>query len=164
MIEVNENLLLLTTVLTAFAALSQIAVSLFVILWARNSSKEMMTLVREAYGSLRKVEGLTASKREQIAKQYDRIIDNLTSRLPITIASHASHTIFEAERRILTRLAELEPNLKNDEKSKEKMEDLIRTMENLEETIVALTAESVRKVLVETRADILTDQEISLAA
>lgn len=164
MIEVNENLLLLTTILTAGAAVLQISVSIFVLLWARSSSKEMTHLVREAYGSLRKVEGLTASKREQIAKQYDKIIDSLTTRLPITIASHASQTIYEAEKRILARLAELEPNLKDDEKGRQKMDDLIRTMENLEETIVALTAESVRKVLVETRADILTDQEISLAA
>jgi hypothetical protein len=39
------------------------------------------------------------------------------------------------------------------------MEDLIRSMEDLEHTIVSLTAESVRKVLLDSRGEFLNEDE-----
>ena len=125
--------------------------------------KETSELLKETHGCMRKIEGLTASRREAFVKQYEKLHEQLTTRVPITVASHASTSIFEAEKKILTRLAELEPQMKADPVSLRKFDDLIRTMEDLEQTIVTLTAESVKKVLHDSRGDFLAEEE-SLAA
>lgn len=113
------------------------------------------------FGLVRRIEALTSNRRELMVKQFDRMLANLSTRLPSTIAAQASQRIFETESKILTRLAELEPNLKKDEISRRKMDDLIRSMEGLEQTIVALTAEAVRKVMVESRSDLLDAENYS---
>lgn len=112
---------------------------------------------------MRKIEGLTASRREAFVKQYEKLHDQLTTRVPITVATQASSSILDAEKKILTRLAELEPQMKADPVSLKKFDELIRTMEDLEHTIVTLTAESVKKVLRDNRGDFLMDEE-NLAA
>ena len=129
----------------------------------RASQRERLLLNREIYGMLKKIEGLTATKREQVMKHYDKMLESLAVRLPATVAAHASQTIFETESKILSRLAELEPNLRGDEVSKRRMNELIKTMENLENTIVCLTSDTVKKVMLESRRDVLEDSD-SLAA
>ncbi|MCB0311344.1 MAG: hypothetical protein KDD42_08915 [Bdellovibrionales bacterium] len=134
----------------------QIGLAIYMVAALRISRREVASLNKEMFGLLRKLEGLTSSKREQMLKHYDRILESVANRLPTTIAAHTSETIFEAESKILARLAELEPRLKDgDETSRQKMDDLIRTMEGLEQTIVALTADTVRKIMVDSRKNLL---------
>jgi hypothetical protein len=129
----------------------------FLALSFRLLRKEMSDLLKETHGCVKKIEGLTSSRRELMQKQYEKILAELTARLPVTIASHASQSILETEKKILARLAELEPIL--DTSGQKKMEDLIRSMEDLEHTIVSLTAESVRKVLLDSRGEFLNEDE-----
>jgi len=133
----------------------------------RSSSKERAVLNKEMFGLLRKIEGLTSSRREQMLKHYDKILANLSTRLPTTIAAQASTMIFETESKILARLAELEPQLNKNGSDKRKMDELIQSMENLEQTIIALTSETVRKVMVDSRRTLLDDEnmnDVSIAA
>ena len=50
--------------------------------------------------------------------------------------------MFETEQRIPARLAELEPNLKSCPEARDKMEDLIRAIENLEDGMVVIAADA----------------------
>ena len=165
--EIGNSSISLVSALMGGLALLQLLLACYMLASLRIAARERALMNKEMFGLLRKLEGLTATKREQILKHYDKILENLTMRLPPTIAAHASSTIFEAESRILARLAELEPNVKQDEASRRKMDELIKSMENLEQTIVALTAETVRKVMVESRSNLLeedTFRDVSLAA
>lgn len=143
----------------AFAALFvlQSCLAVYLLSSLRNARKERAALHREMYGLVRKLEGLTSGKREQMAKQFDKILSELSLRLPPTIAAQAGQTIFETESRILSRLAELEPDLKNDEQSREKMDDLIKSMESLETTIVTVTADTVQNIMAANRQAIFED-------
>lgn len=163
---ISQNLLLGLTVLGALFAF-QFIVAIYMAICLRASAKERTSLNKEMFGLVKRIEALTSNRREQMLKHYDRILSNLATRLPSTIAAQASQRIFETESKILARLAELEPNLKQDDQSRRKMDELIRSMENLEQTIVALTAEAVRKVMVDSRSDLLDDEkfsDISIAA
>ena len=140
----------------------QLGICIYMSITLRIASKERAEVNKEIFGLTKKIEGLTSSKREQILKSYDKILENLSARLPITIASQTSNLIFEAESKILCRLAELEPNLKENEEGKKKMDELIKSMEGLEQTLVSLTTDAVKKVFVESRTTLLDEQEFSL--
>jgi uncharacterized protein YoxC len=165
-IEIPQNYLILAGITLAIALVFQILLALAMTAAAKSAARERSEFHREMFGLLKKLEGLTANKREQILKHYDTILENLSNRLPPTIAAQASKVILDTESRILSRLAELEPNLMEDESSRRKMDELIKSMENLEETIVGLTAQTVRSVLVDSRRNLLDDGKYdeSLAA
>ena len=166
MIEIPQNFLMIAGVTLAVALVFQVLLALAMISSARSAARERSEYHREMFGLLRKLEGLTANKREQMLKHYDTILETLTTRLPPTIAAQASRVILDTESRILSRLAELEPNLMKDEGSRRKMDELIKSMENLEETVVGLTAQTVRSVLIDSRRNLLDDGKYddSLAA
>ena len=159
MFEINQNFIVIGLCGLLALGIFQLLISVILISSVKNLNKETHALLREAYGCLRKIEGLTSSKREQYQRQYDKIMEQLTARLPVVIASHASASIFETEKKILTRLAELEPNLKNDLPAQRKLNELIKSMEDLEQTVVNLTAESVRKVLSDSKGEFFTDDD-----
>ncbi len=146
---INE-LLALSFILNVFAAFCV----LFVL---RSASKERQQMNKEMFGILRKIEGLTSHRREQMLKQYDKILDTLSTRLPPTLAAEAGKLIFEMESRILSRLAELEPNLKHDKDAKRKLNELICQMEQLEKTVVNLTSDTVHSVLAERRSELFRE-------
>ncbi|MBN8548378.1 MAG: hypothetical protein J0M12_03565 [Deltaproteobacteria bacterium] len=149
-----------TILLCGFTLIAMLhcAVSLFVYYSLRAANREREITSKELFGLMKKIEGLTASRREHLLKEYDKILENLTHRLPPIIAAQASESIIETESRILTRLAELEPNLKKDDISFKKMDELIQSMEKLEQTLVTSTAETVERVLVESRTVLLEQQ------
>ncbi len=146
--------------LTALASF-QFLLAIYMAVTMRIASKERALLNREMFGMVKKLEGLTAHRREIVLRHYDRILEVLSQRLPPAIAEQTSRMIFETESRILTRLAELEPSLREDEDGREKMDALIQTMESLEQTIVSLTADTVTKVMVEGRKNFLEDDAFS---
>ena len=154
------------TVIT-LACIVQLFTSLYMALSLRSASRERNSLNKEMFGLVKRIEAMTSSRREQMLKHYDKILSNLAMRLPPTIAAQASQTIFETESKILARLAELEPALQNDEIGKRKMEELIKSMESLEQTVVTITSEAVRKVMLESRSDLMEEDrfiEKSMAA
>lgn len=159
MFEINQNLIVIGMCGLIALSIFQLLISIILVSSVKNLNKETHALLREAFGCLRKIEGLTASRREQLQRQYDKIMEQLTARLPVIIASQASASIFETEKKILTRLAELEPNLKNDVTAQRKLNELIKSMEDLEQTVVNLTSESVRKVLADSKGDFFPDDE-----
>lgn len=145
----------------------QLVLSIIMLIGLRTSSRERALLNREMFGLVRKLEGLTASRREQMVRHYDRMLEGLMKRLPPTIAAQTGQVIFDTESKILSRLAELEPSLKADEDGRRKMDELIKSMENLDSTIVSCAADTVKTVMAESRRSLLEDEsmdDISLAA
>lgn len=135
-------------------------VTIVVMVSLRAASRERHYLHREMFGILKKIEGLTATKKEQIQRAYDILIAELSTKLPPTLEISTSNAIFETESKILTRLAELEPNLKRDKAGQEKMDDLIKSMERLEQVVVTSVSETVKRVMEEGRRDIFDDESI----
>ena len=145
----------------------QLILATVVLVSLRSAARERMQLNKEMFGLVKRIEGLTAHKRELMLKHYDGMLETLAARLPPTLAAHTSQAIIDTESKILQRLAELEPNLKNDEASRRKMDELIRSMEGLEKTIVALAADTVQRVMAEGRRNLLDEQrgtDFSIAA
>lgn len=159
MINVNEINLVATLCIVIGCALVELLVALYMFLSLRGASKENAQLNKEMFGLLKKIEGLTATRREQMLRAYDQVLEQLANRLPPTIAAQAGTLIFETESKILTRLAELEPLIKKDDLSRRKMDELIKSMENLEKTIIVLTADTVRNVMMENRHSLFEDRE-----
>ncbi len=141
------------------ACVIQLFTSIYMGLSLRSASRERNALNKEMFGLVKRIEALTSSRREQMLKHYDKILLSLSNRLPTTIAAQASHTIFETESKILSRLAELEPSLKTDDHTKRKMDELIKSMENLEQTVITITSEAVRKVMLESRNDLIQEEK-----
>lgn len=136
----------------------QLLLSVYMLITIRLASRERSQLNREMFGLLKKIEGLTAHKREAMLKHYDGILEDLSRRLPPTVAAEAGQMIFDMESKILSRLAELEPDLKSDESGLKKMDSLIRSMEGLESTLVALTADTVRNVMISRRSELFEEE------
>ncbi|MDC0358241.1 hypothetical protein OAO01_05435 [Oligoflexia bacterium] len=157
MIDFTNNTVLIIGIVLGVAALAQFALSLYMGASLRIASRDRANLTKEMFGLVRKIEGLTSNRREQMLKHYDTILEELSTRLPPTIASEAGQMIFEMESNILSRLAELEPNLREDEASLKKMDSLIKSMEGLEATLVSLTANTVRNVMASRRRDLFHD-------
>ena len=142
--------------LMAVAAV-QLIVALYMFFSMRAASRERAALSKEMFGLMKKIEGLTARRREQALVQFDRVLDALSVRLPTAIASKVSDLVFETERQILSRLAEIEPSLKDNAGDREKMEELICSMEKLEETVVAITSDSVQQVMMDSRRSLFQE-------
>jgi len=147
----SEYLIPIAAALVGSLVIFQCLVCVYVFLINKRMSEQLSETSRELFGLMRKIEGLTSHKREQMLLHYDTMVQTLATRLPATIAAKAGEAIFEAERHILSRLAELEPNLHDDQLSKQRMDELIKNMERLEQTVVALTAETVQQVMLENR-------------
>ena len=155
----QEQIIFFVGLSGALSLLLQVFLVLAVAIIMRAHSRERACMEREMFGLLRKLEGLTATKREQILRHYDSMLDTLSIRIPPAVAAQASKLVIDTESRILTRLAELEPNLKGDEESRRKMDELIKQMEHLEETIVATASDAVRSVMIDSRRS-LFDEEL----
>lgn len=129
----------------------QLLISTYLLLAYRRANREQSRVERELFGLVKKLEGLTASRREHMLKHYDQMLEQLEARIPSAVAARAGELIFDTESRILNRLAELDPILKSDEEGKKKLNELIVTMESLEDTVVTTASDAVRKVIVENR-------------
>lgn len=125
----------------------------------KKSSIESTRINRETFGLLKKVEGLVARKQERLTREYDQLLEKMATQVPIIVAREAGKEVFEAEKYVLTRLAELEPALSEDAISLQKMETIIKTMEGLENVVIQSTARAVESILVEKRKS-LFDQEV----
>lgn len=141
---------------------TQIFFTFYLFRFIRQARLDRNAIHKEIFGLVRKLEGLTSSKREQMLQHYDTILDDLTHRLPPTIAAEAGNIIFETESKILSRLAEIEPSLREDERAQEKMDQLIKSMENLEGTIVKLTADAVENVFAESRKNLFEEHDMTI--
>ncbi len=159
MTELTNHLTYIIAGVVGCVVLTQLFFTLYLFKALRDSNRERSKLHTDMFGLLRKIEGLTSSKREQMLKHYDAILEDLTHRLPPAIAAQAGEVIFDTESKILSRLAELEPNLKEDAQGMEKMDQLIKSMENLETTIVRLTADAVQNIFTESRKSLFEENE-----
>lgn len=133
-------------------------VLLFALLSLSRLRSESLKLNRETFGLLKKVEGLTAQKHHLLAKQFDDLIEKMANQVPVIVGKEATSHLFEIERQIITRLAELEPNLKTDPKAIAHMEEVLRKVELLEEEVIRSTSKAVEKILVEKRKTLFQPQ------
>lgn len=151
----------ITIAATGFFILQSLAL-ICLLIYLRVSARERTLVHRELFGILKKIEGLNAHKRDWMTKQFDGMIQTMAGRLPGAIAARTGNEVFEMEKKILTRLAELEPDLKSNEKSREKMNEIIKDMESLENTVISLTNTTVREVMEESRQSIF-DESVPLS-
>lgn len=167
MLEISSYINVATVVALLFCLGFQLLMIIFLTFALRAANRERAELHRQMFGVLKKIEGLTANKREQMLKHYDQMLEELSLRLPPTIAAQASQSIFEAESKILKRLAELENQPKHDQERQQKMDELLKTMEQLEHSLVTLTADTVQTVMTDSRKTLLSNEsfiEKTLAA
>ena len=136
--------------------LLQAILSVYMTIVLMVSSRDRKQLNRETFGLLKKIEGLTAEKQQQFRNQYARAIAGLQDRLPIAIATQVGERIYQTESAILRHLAELEPNVDNPD-AKRRFDELIKSMESLEENLIRVTAQTVHTLL-EENADSLTSE------
>ncbi|MEZ4754962.1 MAG: hypothetical protein R3A13_11770 [Bdellovibrionota bacterium] len=144
-------------ILVAFAVVTTIQILVFACMMRvlGKAQKERSETHREIFGLVRKIEGYTAHRREQMLKHYDGVIEKLAHQIPTAIAAEAGTVIFETESKILQRLAEIEPNLKEDETARKRLDDLITNMENLEHTLITLTSDAVQKIMLDGRQTLI---------
>jgi hypothetical protein len=153
----QEQIIFFIGVSGGVSLLLQVLLALAVIYLTRAHTRDRAELEREMFGLLRKLEGLTASKREQILRHYDSMLETLATRLPPAVAAQTSKLVVETESRIITRLAELEPDLKSNSESQKKMDELIKQLEHLEETLVSTASDAVRTVMLDSRRALFDD-------
>ena len=146
--------------LAAFAVVTAIQILVFTCMMRvlGKAQKERAETHREIFGLVRKIEGYTAHRREQMLKHYDKVIEKLAHHIPTAIAAEAGTVIFETESKILQRLAEIEPNLRQDDQAKKKLDDLICNMENLEHTLITLTSDAVQKIMLDGRQTLIQEE------
>ena len=156
----SQNIIVVLSILCLLALVLQICIAAYLYISSRASHKAMNDSVRELYGIMKKIEGLTATRREQLMLEFDRIVQTLSLRLPTVVSAHVGDAVFDAESKILKRLAEVDPSIK-DEKNKEKMDELIKSLEGLQESLVTVTTETVRKALLDARKDLPVESESS---
>lgn len=139
--------------------------SVLAVIWSlgivRAANKEHRRLNREMFGLVRKIEGMTSHKREQVLHHFDKLVETLANRIPTLVAAEAGEKIFETESAILRQLAELQPQPESEEE-REKLDMLIKNMEALESTVVAHTASAVHQVMQENRRVIFEEEPIPL--
>lgn len=163
----TDSTIVLLAAVAGLALGLQLVINIITITSLKSMAKEREQLHRELYGLVKKIEGLTSSKREAMLKHYDGMLESLSTRLPTAVAAHSSQLIFETESKILARLAELEPNMQSDQNSKDKMDELIKSMECLEKTLVTVTSDAVKNVMVEGRRSLFEPDasfDVKLAA
>lgn len=156
--EITNNVLIIAAIIGITMFLVQLSLAAVMMIVLRIASKERAEQNKEIFGLVKRIEGLTAQRREQMLQHYDRLLESLSNRLPVMVAGQASTKIVEAETQILRRLTELDPALQKDKASRDKLSELIRSMEGLEDTIVNLTAEAVRDIMGEGRRELLEDE------
>jgi len=167
MFEITGETLLVLFFVVCGVVFLQFLLAIYMFASLKIAARERAQLNKEMFGLLRKIEGMTANRREQMLKHYDKILEDISMRLPPTIAAKAGEIIFETESKLLSRLAEIEPNLKDDQVGRKKMDGIIQSMETLESTIVSLTANTVQNVMADKRRDLFNEKipgESSLAA
>ena len=160
MIESSRDMFLALGGLCVVTMFFQLGLASYLFFSSRASHKALNDGVRELYGIMKKIEGLTATRREQLHGEFDRIVQTLGLRLPTVIASQAGDRIFEAESRLLKHLSEIDPGIK-DEKNKEKIDDLIKSLESLQESVISITSETVRTALMDARKELALDSDSS---
>lgn len=143
----------------AIAALicTQLALALGVLLSLRSAATERREHRQEIAAMVQKIELLTAPTRERVIGRYDGMLANLVEKIPEKVMRETGQKIFDAESRIIARLAEIEPNLKRDPVSREKMNEIIESMESLESSVSAIAAETVDDALRAAREELLDE-------
>jgi len=149
----------LVGVFCAGGILIQIALLICSYTIAKRSIGGLTQLEHELFGLAKKIEGLTAPKRELLVKEFDQLLEKLAQDLPQAVTNTTSERIVEAERRILQRLAEIGPALSKDEEGKRKMEEFIVSLEKLEESVIDSTNEVVQRVMLNSRRELIASDQ-----
>jgi len=132
-------------------------VALGVLLALRSSARERREHRREIEVMVQKIEVLTAPTRERVIGRYDGMLASLVEKIPEKVMRETGRKIFDAESRIIARLAEIEPNLKRDPVGREKMNEIIESMESLESSVSTIAAETVDDALRAAREELLDE-------
>ncbi len=156
-IEFTHNLLALAGLAGLLMIIVQIGLAIAMLVVLRIAAKERAEQNKEIFGLVKRIEGLTAQRREQMLQHYDRMLESLANRLPVMVAGQASTKIIETETNILRKLSELDPGIHKNGEQTTKLNEIIRSMESLEDTIVTLTSNAVRDVMSEGRRELLEE-------
>ena len=158
MADLTNNILLITGVSGLAMIIVQFVLALLMIVVLRVSARERAEMNKEIFGLVKRIEGLTAQRREQMLQHYDRMLESLANRLPIMVAGEASSRIVETETQILHRLTELDPAIRHDETQSRRLDELVRSLEGLEDKLVTITSDAVKQIMLEGRRELLEDE------
>ena len=145
-----------------FSSFIQIISCFYVVLALRESSEESNVLNRQTFGLLKRVEGIVASKQQQICAEYDAMLSTLSNTLPKIVSEKAGREVQATQRQILMRLAELEPKVRGDKIASDKMNELIKSTQELEFAMMNAASYSVEQVLFEARKFVFSDTDDKL--
>lgn len=151
---------LVVFMMTAGLLLLQLALALFALHRCRAAERERGQLHQELFGIMKRIEGLSTGRRALITYQFDNMLDLLIKQLPTRIASEAGQRIFDTESQILKVISEIEPGVGENGVLRERMEQVVKSMENLEAVVVSVTCESVRQAIVDVRTTLLSPEGI----
>ena len=147
---------------TIFACVIQVISCFYVVLALRESTEENNLLNRQTFGLLKRVEGIVATKQQQICAEYDSMLSTLSNKLPKIVSEKAGKEVQATQRQILMRLAELEPKLRDDKVATDKMNELIKSTQELEFAMMNAASYSVEQVLHEARKFVFSDSDDKL--
>jgi hypothetical protein len=123
-----------TEALLFFASLQLLSL-LSIVACGRIALTNVRATLGEIRASVARVESVTLPQRAEFLTQYDKVLVSLAERLPKRISAAVSDRVIDIERDVLTRLAELDPHLR-DPAVRAKVDQLVLRMEELESVIV----------------------------
>jgi hypothetical protein len=121
-----------------FFAAVQLLSLLAIVGYGQIALKRMRATLGDIHGSVARVESMTLPHRAEFFTQYDKVLASLSERLPRRVSKAVSERLIDIERDVLTRLAELDPHLR-DPSVRAKFDQLVLRMEELENAIVTET-------------------------
>ena len=139
-----------------------IGVGCYFLIVAKRHQNQVAQVHYDLFGLMRKIEGLSSSKRALVQFQLDSLLETLIKQLPTRIATQAGEQIFDTESQMLRALSELGPDLKGNIALQQRLEALVQSMGNLESTIVSLTNETVRQAMLDAKHLLLRDEHVDL--
>jgi len=129
----------------------QLLVVLAALLHLKRTRIERYEVNQSIQQMLQRLEVLNLRDRGEFVHLYEGMVESLVNRLPVMVSTRAGDAIFEIEKRVLAQLALIDPRLTS---SAQTVDDLIRSMEKLEDTVITVVASSVRDALLDSKEGI----------
>lgn len=152
--------------LIAFLCITLIVQSCLLIvlsLKTARSQKNAEKLHTAMFGLMKRIEGMTSDKRTKMITEFDHVLDRLSTRLPPVLASRAGQALYEAEKSLLQKMVSLEARLDQTPQEQEELNQIIESLESLDTQIIALTADTVHEVMLESRKHLFDNYYSPLA-
>lgn len=117
---------------------------------ARKTARERALVREEVRTLLSRIEVLTTSSRVELLRNYDALLTELSRKASEEVQLSTSDQVFALESAILRQLSEVDPELLGDQQ-RTQLDELIRTMEALEQRVANCARDAVLLAIAEHR-------------